>query len=374
MAHRGETLHNEVSCIADLKALGSSKLPKMVRGELRENEAAFDRYKILPRVLRNVDNVDTTTEILGTKVSLPFGFSPAASQKLAHPDGELAASRAAAKYGICMGLSSYSNYSLEDVAAQGTGNPYVMQMCVLRDRSITIQLLERAQKAGYKALFLSVDVPVLGKRLNEYRNSYTLPEDMNWPNILSCGADTSNRTDYDPSLDWETTIPWLRKHTSLQIWLKGICSPADVELAIHYGVDGIVISNHGGRQLDGIPATLDALRLCAPIARGRIPLAIDGGIRRGSDIFKALALGASYCFVGRIPIWGLAVSFVLWHIAMIGLANYIQYNGQEGVELAIRILQQELKITMALAGCTSISDINESYLSVLNANGQLAKL
>ncbi|RHZ54865.1 uncharacterized protein CDV56_107516 [Aspergillus thermomutatus] len=144
-----------------------------------------------------------TTEILGTKVSLPFGFSPAASQKLAHADGELAASRAAAKYAICMGLSSYSNYSLEDVAAQGTGNPYVMQI------------------AGYKALFLSVDVPVLGKRLNEYHNNYSHPEDMNWPNILSCRADTSNRTDYDPSLDWERTIPWLRKHTSLQIWLKG---------------------------------------------------------------------------------------------------------------------------------------------------------
>ncbi|GAB1204658.1 hypothetical protein APSETT445_003321 [Aspergillus pseudonomiae] len=174
-----------------------------------------------------------------------------------------------------MGLSSYSNYSLEDVAAQGCGNPYAMQMCVLKDRSLTLQLLERAEKAGYKALFLSVDVPLLGKRLNEYRNNYTLPEDMSWPNILSHGLDTSNRTDYDPSLDWETTIPWLRKHTKLQIWLKGVYTPEDVELAIQYGVDGVIISNHGGRQLDGVPATLDALRECAPVAQGRIPLAID---------------------------------------------------------------------------------------------------
>ncbi|KAL5356578.1 FMN-dependent dehydrogenase [Aspergillus floccosus] len=366
MAHRGETLSKDVSCIADLKEFGSRRLPPMVRDyynegamdliTLRENEAAFERYKILPRTLVNVDKIDTSTEILGTKVALPFGFSPAASQKLAHPDGELAVSRAAAKYGICMGLSSYSNYSLEDVANQGLENPYAMQMCVLRDRSITIQLLQRAEKAGYKALFLSVDVPVLGKRLNEYRNNYELPKDMSWPNILSNGSDTSNRTDYDPSLDWESTIPWLRKHTTLKIWLKGICNPDDVELATRYGVDGIVISNHGGRQLDGIPATLDALRLCAPVAKGRIPLAIDGGIRRGSDIFKALALGASYCFMGRIPIWGLA------------------YDGQDGVELAIRILRQELRITMALAGCRSISEIQQSYLTVMKPDGVLSKL
>ncbi|KAL4750641.1 hypothetical protein BDW72DRAFT_213262 [Aspergillus terricola var. indicus] len=366
MAHRGESFHKDVSCIADLKALGSSRLPAMVRDyynegamdliTLHDNEAAFDRYKILPRVLINVANVDTSTEILGTKVSLPFGFSPAASQKLAHPDGELATSRAAAKFGICMGLSSYSNYSLEDVAAQGIGNPYVMQMCVLRDRSITLQLLQRAERSGYKALFLSVDVPVLGMRLNEFRNSFVLPEDMEWPNILSNGSDLSNKTDYDPSLDWAKTIPWLREHTSMQIWLKGVCSPADVELAIHYGVDGIVVSNHGGRQLDGVPATLDSLRLCAEVAKGRIPLAIDGGIRRGSDIFKALALGASYCFMGRIPIWGLA------------------YDGQEGVELAIKILRQELRVTMALAGCQTIADIRESHLSVLQPDGRLSKL
>ncbi|PLB42156.1 alpha-hydroxy acid oxidase [Aspergillus candidus] len=366
MAHRGESFHKDVSCIADLKALGSSRLPKMVRDyynegsmdliTLRENEAAFDRYKIRPRVLKNVNQIDTSTTILDTKVAFPFGFSPAASQKLAHPDGELATSRAAAKHGICMGLSSYSNYSLEDVAAQGLGNPYAMQMCVLRDRSLTLQLLKRAEKAGYKALFLSVDVPVLGKRLNEYRNNYQLPEDMEWPNILSNGGDTSNRTEYDPSLDWESTIPWLRKHTFLQIWLKGISCSEDIELAIQCGVDGVVISNHGGRQLDGIPATLDTLRECAPLARGRISLAIDGGIRRGSDIFKALALGADYCFVGRIPIWGLA------------------YNGQQGVELAIEILRQELKITMALAGCRTISEIQRSYLSILRPDGKLCKL
>ncbi|KAJ5320218.1 hypothetical protein PENANT_c010G09097 [Penicillium antarcticum] len=366
MAHRGETFHKDVCCIADLKRLGSARLAPMVRDyynegamdliTLNENETAYDRYKIRPRILKNVDKIDTSTEILGSKVALPFGFSPAASMKLAHPDGELATSRAAAKYGLTMGLSSYSNYPLEDVAAQGTGNPHVMQMCVLRDRSLTIQLLERAEKAGYKALFLSVDVPVLGKRLNEYRHEYRIPEDMSWPNILSHGGDTSDRTDYDPSLDWESTIPWLREHTSLKIWLKGVTSPEDVELAIKYGVDGIVVSNHGGRQLDGMPSTLDALRSCAPVAKGRVPIAVDGGIRRGSDIFKALALGADFCFMGRIPFWGLA------------------YNGQEGVELAIRILRQELRITMALAGCRTIGEIQKSYLSVLLPDGILSKL
>lgn len=147
---------------------------------------------------------------------------------------------------------------------------------------------------------------------------------MSYPNILSNGADRSSRTDYgafrapsspyrctniliDPSLDWESALPWLRKHTSMKIWLKGVMSPEDVDLAIRHGVDGIIVSNHGGRQLDGVPSTLDALRACAPAAKGRIPIALDGGIRRGSDIFKALALGADYCFLGRIPVWGLAV-------------------------------------------------------------------
>ncbi|TDZ26818.1 Oxidase FUB9 [Colletotrichum orbiculare MAFF 240422] len=352
MANRGATWDPKVHTIRDLMELGSKKLPKMYRDyynegamdlvSLRDNEEAYNRYKILPRILVNVDNIDLSTTIFGSKVSFPLGFSPAAMHKLAHPDGELATSRAAASMNICMALSSYATESLENVAAQGLGNPYVMQLCVLRDRETTVQMLRRAEAAGYKAIFLSVDTPLLGRRLNEYRNNFCLPDGVEWPNLLSDGKSelsgeikdgkAVSKHDFDPSLDWDSAIPWLKKHTKLQLWLKGVYTPDDVTLAIRHGLDGVVISNHGGRQLDGVPATLDVLRICAPVAAGKIPIAVDGGIRRGTDIFKALALGASHCFVGRIPIWGLA------------------YNGQEGVELALKILMYELKVTMALAG------------------------
>ncbi|KAL3447320.1 FMN-dependent dehydrogenase family protein [Aspergillus insuetus] len=347
MAHRGDALGKDVCCIDDLKRLGSERMTPMNRDyynggamdliSLRDNEAAFDRYKIRPRILVNVAEISTKTKILETIVSLPFGFSPAASHKLAHPDGELATSRAAAKFGICIGLSSYSTTSLEDVILEGQGNPYAIQMCVLRDRSLTFTTVgARREWAGYKAVFLSVDVPVLGHRLNEYRNDFRIPPAMSYPNILSNGADRSSRTDYDP------TLPWLQEHTSMKIWLKGVMSPEDVDLAICHGAD--------------VPSTLDALRACGPAAKGKIPIAIDGGIRRGSDIFKALALGADYCFLGRVPVWGLA------------------YDGQQGVELAIKILQMELKTTMALAGCRTVAEIQKSYLSVLRPDGELAKL
>lgn len=156
---------------------------------LRDNEEAYNRYKIKPRVLVNVDNIDMSSELFGCKVSFPLGFSPSAMQRLAHPDGELGTSRAAANFGIPMCLSSYANESIEAVAAEGKGNPYAMQMCVLRDRKITKQLLERAERAGCKAFFLSVDVPMLGRRLNEYRNNFILPEDMEWPNLLLTGKE-----------------------------------------------------------------------------------------------------------------------------------------------------------------------------------------
>ncbi|KAF7557086.1 hypothetical protein G7Z17_g961 [Cylindrodendrum hubeiense] len=374
MANRGKTYDPRVHTIDDLKKYGCANLPKMYSDyfnegamdllTLRDNEAAYNRYKIRPRILVNVQDVDISGEIFGCKTALPLGFGPAAMHRLAHPDGELATSRAAAKAGICMGLSSYATESIEDVGAQGLGNPYVMQVCVVKDRSVTLQILKRAEAAGYKAIFLSVDVPLLGRRLNEYRNGFVLPDDMAWPNLLSDGKDElsgdnagkDNKNDFDPSLDWETAIPWLRQNTKLQLWIKGVYGAEDVHLAIKYGLDGVIISNHGGRQLDGVPSTLDALRECAVAAGGRIPIAVDGGIRRGTDIFKALAMGATHCFVGRIPIWGLA------------------YNGQEGVELALKILMDEFKITMALAGCKTIKDITRDHLRYLDGNGMLAKL
>ncbi|KAK2596021.1 hypothetical protein N8I77_013532 [Diaporthe amygdali] len=390
MANRSVNLDPKVFSISDLKREGSARLPPMYRDfynegamdmeTLRENEEAYRRYKIRPRILVNVDHVDTSAEIFGVKVPFPLGFSPSAMHQLAHPEGEVATSKAAAAEGICMGLSSYSTVSLEEVAQQGLGNPLFMQVCVLKDRRTTLQLLKRAEAAGYKAIFVSVDVPVLGRRLNEMRNSFTLPEDMQLPNLLSdgrkefSGGNAATAFDEDASLDWDSAIPWLKENTKMQIWLKGgqliyreiahhsfaddrpVNTPEDVQMAIDHNLDGVVISNHGGRQLDGIAATLDTLRVCAPLAKGKIQIAVDGGVRKGSDIFKAIALGADHVFVGRVPIWGLA------------------YNGQKGVELAVKMLKEEFAVTMRLAGCASVKDITPDRLAFLRQDGILARL
>ncbi|OJJ31645.1 hypothetical protein ASPWEDRAFT_698631 [Aspergillus wentii DTO 134E9] len=364
MANRGKPLDKHVFSLQDLKDVASKKLPKVYREyfnlgamdliTLHDNEAAFDRYKIRPRILRNVSTIDTSTTFCETKVSFPFGFSPAAAHKVAHPDGEIGTSRAAATTGIPMGLSSYANTTLEDVVAQGSGNPYIIQVNFLMNKDIMRDVLSRAE-----AVFLTVDAPVYGHRLNEARNEYSLPDDLTYPNMVSGQIDLAGDDDplaYDPSINWEEAISFMRRSTNLPIWLKGVYTPEDVVLAIDHGFDGILISNHGGRQLDSVPATIDALRECAPVAKGKIPIGIDGGIRRGTDIFKALALGADFCFAGRIPIWGLA------------------YNGTKGVELAIRLLHKELKMVMGLAGCKSIRDITPAHLSVLDCKGGLSKL
>ncbi|KAH7024344.1 S-2-hydroxy-acid oxidase [Microdochium trichocladiopsis] len=363
--------------IEDLRTAATAKMSPVVSAyynggsmqmiTLRENQAAFDRFKIRPRILTDVSVIDTTTTILGSKTSVPFGFAPSAMHCLAHPDGERATSRAAAKKRVPMALSTYSTVSLEDVRMEGSAgdNPYAFQLSIVKDRSTTLSWIKRAETAGYRALFITVDAPVLGRRLNEKSGKkFELPEHLSLPNLApppsADGTPTKARSYHtngrDASVSWRSAIPWVKQNTKLEIWLKGVYTPADVQLAIQYGLNGVIISNHGGRQLDGVPATIDALAECAPVARGRIKIGIDGGIYRGTDIFKALALGADFCFLGRVPLWGLA------------------YGGQEGVERAVDILEDELRLAMALAGCPSIKDITKDHLSVLGVNGLLCKL
>ncbi|KAL4893153.1 FMN-dependent dehydrogenase family protein [Aspergillus ambiguus] len=368
MAMTPDTPRVQVLTIHDIAKEANKALPETYRhyyndgaGEmstLLDNEKAYNRYKLRPRVLRDVHDVDTTTEIFGVKVAAPLGFAPTAAHKLAHPIGEVGTSRVAARNGVPMCLSTYSTTSLEDVISHGMGNPYAMQVSFFDDADVTHQLIKRAERAGYKALFVSVDLPVLGYRLNEKRSKFRFPPHLTFPNIQQESDDPMKHygAGYDSTLTWEKTISWLKKNTRMQIWLKGIVSPEDVQLAIDHGLDGVVISNHGGRQLDGQSSTLDALRECGPVAHGKIPLVLDGGIRRGSDIFKAVALGATACFVGRIPIWGLA------------------YNGEAGVGEAVSILLREFRETMMHMGCQTLSDITPKCLSIERANGMIARL
>ncbi|KAI7233806.1 FMN-dependent dehydrogenase [Hortaea werneckii] len=354
--------------ILDIKNEASSKIPKPARdyyndgandmNTLRENEAAFNRYKLLPRVLRNVSEIDMSTTIWGSKVSFPFGFSPVAMQRLAHPDGEIATSKACAATDIPMGLSSWSTSSIEDVISHGNGNnPYAMQISMFKQSEVTARNLERAEKSGCKAVILTADAPLLGRRWNETRNDFQLPANLELPHLESSTGNLGFGTNvYDPNLAWDTSFAFIRARTKLPIWIKGIYTPEDVALAIDNGADGVIVSNHGGRQLDGVPAALDALRYCASVAKGQIPIGFDGGIRRGTDIFKAMALGADFCFAGRVSVWGLG------------------FDGQRGVELAIDILKDEFWLCMGLAGCKNVREINAGHLAILKRDGMLAKL
>ncbi|KAL2823572.1 FMN-dependent dehydrogenase [Aspergillus cavernicola] len=362
----------EVFTIADIRAAATANLdPKWAQYlnegamdliTVKSNEAAYDRYRIMPRILRDVTEVDTSTTIFGSKVTMPFGFSPAAMHCLAHPDGEVATSRAAAKAGIAMGLSHWATKSLEEVIAAGkeisSGNPYGLQTSSANQKKYIVELLRRAGEAGYKALLLTVDAPAIGRRLNELRNGIELPPGLKFPNI-AYDPKSFRDTKRETNSTFDSFIPWVAGVTPphMEIWLKGVYTPEDVALAACYPcIRGIIVSNHGGRQLDGAPATLEALPDCAAAVRAinasRAPeqklfLGIDGGIRRGTDIFKALALGADFCFAGRLPIWGLA------------------YDGQRGVDRLLELLRDELEMCMRLAGCKSLADIGPESLAVV---------
>ena len=240
---------------------------------------------------------------------------------MAHPAGELATSRACAKKGINMGISSFSNHDIEAVrAAAAPVGPidHAIQLYTMRDRALEETIIRKAESAGCVAIFLTADSPVLGVRYNERRNDFRLTEGLGFPviewdsaQIRARAHDAGFAAFNDDSHHWAREIPWLKARTKMQIWIKGVLTAEDTLLAVEYGCDGIIVSNHGGRQLDGVMPTLDALPECVEAANGRIAVHVDGGFRSGTDIFKALALGADCCWVGRPVLWGLAVSCIL---------------------------------------------------------------
>ncbi|RKP25705.1 Hydroxyacid oxidase 1 [Syncephalis pseudoplumigaleata] len=314
---------------------------------LRENERAFSRIRIRPQVLRDVSAIDIRTSILGSRVASPFGVAPTAMQRMANVDGEEATARACASLRVPMILSSWATTSLEDMY-QGIGESVRwFQLYVYKDRRVARRLVERAAAAGYKALAVTVDTPYLGRRRADIRNKFKLPSHLRLANFSDeskqhvgagpnetqqdSGLATYVAEQVDPSLSWKD-IAWLKTVSPLPVVVKGVLTAEDARLAVEAGVSGIVVSNHGGRQLDGVSATVEALSEVIAAVDGQVEVFLDGGIRRGSDIFKAIALGAKAVFVGRPILWGLA------------------YKGEEGVKWVLRTLEDELKLCMTLAG------------------------
>ncbi|TKC99689.1 alpha-hydroxy acid oxidase [Polyangium fumosum] len=318
---------------------------------LRENLRAYRRWQIHSRVLVDVSRLTLETEILGAPVSMPILVAPTAYHKLAHPEGELATARAAARAGTIFTVSTLATTSLEDIARASKG-PLWFQLYVHKDRELTRSLVERAEAAGYRAIVLTVDTPVLGRRLRDVRNGFGLPNGLVMANLVdakvAAGASGSALHRYiasrhDASLSWRD-VAWLRGITRLPLLLKGIVRPDDTMLAIDAGAAGIIVSNHGARQLDSAPATLDVLPRVVEAAAGRVPVLVDGGVRWGTDVLKALALGANAVLLGRPVLWGLAAA------------------GEAGVLRVLDILRDELATAMALAGCPSLASIDRALV------------
>lgn len=319
---------------------------------LRENRLAFNRIKLLPRMLRDVSHQDISVTVLGHKLSMPICVSPTAVHAWAHSDGELGTIRAVTSMNTAMSLSIFSNTTLEDVARESPNTVKFFQMQFFTNREFIVRLLKRAEKAGYNAVLLTIDQPFSGR--HKARTRFCLPEHLKLANFSFVQQKNGFKSNaelvpyiyslMDPSIDWKI-LHWIRSITSLPIILKGILTPEDARLAVQHGAQGILVSNHGGRQLDGVPATIDVLPEIVKAVQGTgVEVYVDGGVRLGTDVLKALALGARAVFVGRPVLWGLA------------------YKGEEGVTAVLQMLRDELKIAMALAGCASLKDITPSLV------------
>lgn len=320
---------------------------------LRDNIEAFNRIKLFPRMLVDSSKLSMEVEILGTRLASPLMIAPMAFQRLAHDHGEIAMARAAGRAGCGMVVSTLATSSLEEIA-EAAPTPLWFQLYVYKDRQITIDLLERAAAAGFKAIVVTVDSPVLGRRFRDMRNLFHLPSHLKCGNLTGAlqsipekegdsGLAAYIASMYDVSLTWES-LRWITKQTKLPVLVKGVLRADDTKLAIESGAAGIIVSNHGGRQLDTTVATIDALSDVVNAANGEVPVIVDGGIRRGTDILKALAFGAKAVLVGRPMLWGLAL------------------EGEVGVYQVIETLKDELRNALILSGYPDVGSVDRSLL------------
>ena len=373
--------------VEDLRRLAKRRLPGGVFDyidggaedelSLDRNVAGYRNIEFRPRILRDVSKIDTSTTLLGRPIGLPLVLAPTGFTRIADSQGELAVARAAARAGVPYGLSTMGTRSIEEVAAVSNG-PKWFQVYTWRDRGLVRDLLERAAAADFEAIQLTVDTAVLGRRERDVRRGYTLPPKVglgtlidgmlhpawtldflrNDPITFASVADGNSAGDgssavtlseyinaqFDPALSWGE-IEWLRSVWQGPIVLKGVQTVADAELAVEHGVDGIALSNHGGRQLDGAPAIIELVEPVAQAVGSSIEIIADGGVRRGGDIVKALALGADAVMVGRPYLYALGAA------------------GEAGVDHLISFLAEGMERTMALTGCNTVGDITAELVS-----------
>ncbi|XP_043275920.1 hydroxyacid oxidase 1 isoform X2 [Venturia canescens] len=351
--------------VDDYKQRAMELLPPLARDYYRSgagdelslqwNQMAFQKLRIRPKVLRNVSHRDLSTMVMGEKVSMPLGVSPTAMQRMAHPDGECANARAAQAAGTIFTLSTISTSSIEEVAAAAPKAVKWFQLYILRDRNLTLELIRRAEKSDYRALVVTVDAPIFGTRRSDVRNKFSLPGHLKLANFIGplsnkihsaengSGLQAYVTDSFDDSLSWDD-ISWLKTVTKLPVIVKGILTAEDALLSIKYGANGIVVSNHGARQIDGTAATIEVLPEIVRAVGNKVEIYLDGGVTQGTDVLKALALGAKMVFIGRPMIWGLAC------------------GGEKGAKDILEIFRSEIDQTFALTGCRTVSEVTRDLV------------
>jgi L-lactate dehydrogenase (cytochrome) len=373
-----------ITCIEDLRVLAQRRVPRMfydyadsgsyTEGTYRANENDFSKIKLRQRVAVDMDNRTTKTKMIGEDVAMPVAIAPTGLTGMQHADGEILGAKAAEKFGIPFTLSTMSICSIEDVA-EHTSKPFWFQLYVMRDREFSENVIDRAKAAGCSALVLTVDLQLLGQRHKDLKNGLSAPPKLTIANMINMATKprwglgmlgTSRRTfgnivghakgvddisslnswaneQFDPQLNWKD-LEWIKKRWGGKIILKGIIDPEDAKMALKVGADALIVSNHGGRQLDGALSSISALPAIIDAVGDKIEVHMDGGIRTGQDVLKAKALGAAGTYIGRAFLYGLGAM------------------GEQGVTTALDIIQKELDTTMALCGLRDVNDLSRDVL------------